>query len=325
MSESSSRNSVEKASILAHTVLELTSYFTIVLTMNTAFADALGVSGTWNPQTKVSAGAPKPSTDEGHLVELWSVSAFFECKKLHVQRNPLLSNDEAKWGIDRNATLGFYYALKILGYKPYHQLEVFKNGVPHVRMMNDAVRANSQGIGKPFTREDFDKFLGDFNAITDIPAWFLEDLVQPTQTPSLSSRSVILRRGGSPWPRLSSHWANFGCRLFVYVLYGGYLGPDKQKAQREAVKVYERHNRMVRELIPADKLLVIKPEEGLGWDKICPFLGHDIPDVPYPRVNKAAEFQVMVMKDMIASWKKTALKVGSFLVPLVGASIWLLR
>lgn len=103
------------------------------------------------------------------------------------------------------------------------------------------------------------------------------------------------------------------------------MSAKKDGVISEHLADYTNSNRMVKELIPADKLLVIKLEEGLGWDKLCPFLGHDIPDVPYPRVNEAAEFQVMVMKDMIASWKKTALKVGSFLVPLIGASIWLSR
>ncbi|KAG7044185.1 nad dependent epimerase [Colletotrichum scovillei] len=292
--------------------------------MDTAFADALGVSGTWNPQTKI-------------------MSRYIDRQPVHPNPRPM---KVILLSFGRNATLGFYYALKILGYKPYHQLEVFKNGVPHVRMMNDAVRASSQGIGRPFTLEDFDKFLGDFDAITDIPAWFLEDLVAAYP----DAKFVLTERDPEAWRKsvaktfqpLGEFWLSPMIRLvglfdsytyyiskltysFVYVLYGGYLGPDKQKAQREAVKVYERHNTMVKKLIPADKLLVIKLEEGLGWDKICPFLGHDIPDVPYPRVNEAAEFQVMVMKDMIASWKKTALKVGVFLVPLVGASIWLLR
>lgn len=157
--------------------------------------------------------------------------------------------------------MGFYYALKILGYKPYHQLEVFKNGVPHVRMMNDAVRASSQEIGKPFTREDFDKFLGDFDAITDIPAWFPEDLVAAYP----DAKFVLTERDPEAWRKsvaktfqpLGEFWLSPMIRLvglfdsytyyiskltysFVYVLYGGYLGPDKEKAQREAVKVYER-------------------------------------------------------------------------------------
>jgi len=35
-------------------------------------------------------------------------------------------------------------------------------------------------------------------------------------------------------------------------------------------------------------LLVFDLPKGDGWDKLCPFLGHDIPDEPFPHVNKAS-------------------------------------
>ncbi|GKT61768.1 hypothetical protein ColTof4_02600 [Colletotrichum tofieldiae] len=60
----------------------------------------------------------------------------------------------------RNGILSSYYALKTMGYSPDHQLEVFRNGVPHIRTKNDAVRASSQGRGRPFSREGFVKWLG---------------------------------------------------------------------------------------------------------------------------------------------------------------------
>ncbi|KAK1985450.1 hypothetical protein LZ30DRAFT_779047 [Colletotrichum cereale] len=130
---------------------------------------------------------------------------------------------------------------------------------------------------------------------------------------------LAARRGGYT-RHLSSLSASF-----CYVLYGGYLGPDRERAQAEAVRVYENHNKTVKELIPPEKLLVINLEDGLGWEDICAFLGHDVPDAPYPRVNEAEEFQTMVMEDMLASWKRTALKVAGVLVPVIGASVWVWR
>ncbi|WYZ46124.1 hypothetical protein EsH8_IX_000349 [Colletotrichum jinshuiense] len=246
----------------------------------------------------------------------------------------------------RNGTLGFYYALKTLGYKPYHQMEVFKNGVPHIRMMEEAVRASNQDQGAPFNKQDFDKWLGDYDAITDIPSWLLKDIVSTYP----DARFILTERDSEAWRDsivktfqplgdflrspiirlvgLVDSYTYYLSRLsdsFCYVLYGGYLGPDKEKAQAEAVKVYENHNKEVKKLVPADNLLVVKLEDGLSWEKFCSFLGHDVPDVPYPRVNEATEFQVMVMRDMIASWKKSATKVVSVLVPLFGAFYWLLK
>jgi len=53
---------------------------------------------------------------------------------------------------------------------------------------------------------------------------------------------------------------------------------------------YERHNKEVLEYFsdrPND-LLVFDLPSGNGWDKLCPFLGHDIPDEPFPHANKAS-------------------------------------
>jgi len=53
---------------------------------------------------------------------------------------------------------------------------------------------------------------------------------------------------------------------------------------------YERHNREVLEYF-ADRpndLLIFDLPKGDGWSKLCPFLGHDIPDEPFPHANKAS-------------------------------------
>ncbi len=51
---------------------------------------------------------------------------------------------------------------------------------------------------------------------------------------------------------------------------------------------YQRHNQEVRAYFkdrPGD-FLDISWEKGDGWEKICPFLGVDIPDEPFPHANK---------------------------------------
>ncbi len=54
---------------------------------------------------------------------------------------------------------------------------------------------------------------------------------------------------------------------------------------------YEGHNAEVREYFAdrPDDLLVIDVTAGGGWDDLCPFLGFDIPDVPFPHSNSRAE------------------------------------
>jgi hypothetical protein len=66
-------------------------------------------------------------------------------------------------------------------------------------------------------------------------------------------------------------------------VYGG------TRYERERFRrAYETHERSVREYFrerPAD-LLVLDICAGEGWERLCPFLGCEIPDTPFPRANE---------------------------------------
>ncbi len=47
--------------------------------------------------------------------------------------------------------------------------------------------------------------------------------------------------------------------------------------------VYEQHYDRVRRAVPAEQLLDYRVQE--GWEPLCRFLGVDVPDEPFPRVN----------------------------------------
>ena len=53
---------------------------------------------------------------------------------------------------------------------------------------------------------------------------------------------------------------------------------------------YERHNQEVLEYFKdrPDDLLVIDFPNDEGWSRLCPFLGVDTPDAPFPHANKAS-------------------------------------
>ena len=56
------------------------------------------------------------------------------------------------------------------------------------------------------------------------------------------------------------------------------------------IACYERHNREVQEYFakrPDDLLIIDLPNDD-GWSRLCPFLGHDIPNEPFPHANKAS-------------------------------------
>ncbi len=57
------------------------------------------------------------------------------------------------------------------------------------------------------------------------------------------------------------------------------------------VKRFEQHNKEVIDYFkdrPND-LLVLDLAKGDGWEKLCSFLGADIPNVPFPHAHKASD------------------------------------
>ncbi|KAI9476256.1 MAG: P-loop containing nucleoside triphosphate hydrolase protein [Benjaminiella poitrasii] len=70
--------------------------------------------------------------------------------------------------------------------------------------------------------------------------------------------------------------------------------PDEFDDKERMKKIFLDHNEEVKRLIPADKLLVFELEN--GWEKLCSFLGKEIPDVPYPHINTTAQHQEYVKK-----------------------------
>jgi hypothetical protein len=70
------------------------------------------------------------------------------------------------------------------------------------------------------------------------------------------------------------------------LLFKGLFNDDFEKNGKQ---VYEDHYRAVRTLVPKENLYEF--QIGEGWEGLCEFLGVDVPDFPYPRVNEATSFK----------------------------------
>ncbi|PKS08084.1 hypothetical protein jhhlp_005359 [Lomentospora prolificans] len=77
----------------------------------------------------------------------------------------------------RMGTFSLYQALAVLGYKPYHMAEALKNGENDLIMMEQAMRCKFLGGGKPYGKPEFDKWLANYDAIIEIPQFFIPEFV----------------------------------------------------------------------------------------------------------------------------------------------------
>jgi hypothetical protein len=79
----------------------------------------------------------------------------------------------------------------------------------------------------------------------------------------------------------------------------------------------------VKNTVPKERLLVVKLEDGLGWEQICPFLGVPIPEEEYPRGNDVDNFQAMAQDYFKVRTRAAMLRFGALVVPALGVSGYL--
>ncbi|WP_444959992.1 sulfotransferase family protein [Nocardiopsis sp. M1B1] len=73
--------------------------------------------------------------------------------------------------------------------------------------------------------------------------------------------------------------------------------PGEIPDEATAVEAFERHTARVVAEVPPDRLLVYRAGE--GWERLCAFLGADVPDEPFPRLNDTEE-----MRAKHESWRR---------------------
>lgn len=77
----------------------------------------------------------------------------------------------------------------------------------------------------------------------------------------------------------------------------GWIRNREKFADEEKVKQrYLDHVEEVKRVVPPDQLCIL--ELGDGWGKLCEFLGKEVPQEPYPKVNTTAEFEQYFLKNV---------------------------
>ena len=187
--------------------------------------------------------------------------------------------------------------MRQLGYvDTYHMMSCSIENPPDALMWMDALRAKYEGVGKPFTREDWDQLLGNCQAVCDWPAVaFAKELIEayPEAKVVLTTRDVdswhastmktFYWRAMDPELRLLSYvsWAASYYQPMIRSFFDNFFEGDFPNRGKE---IYLRHYEEVKSMVPKENLLEFKVSE--GWEPLCKFLGERVPKgQQFPNIN----------------------------------------
>lgn len=197
-------------------------------------------------------------------------------------------------GFGRTGTLSMKAALERLGYvKCHHMTEVFPNA-DQLRMWDEIGRGENPG---------WDKVFDGYESSVDFPsASYWRELADHYP----DAKVILTTRSFESWYKSASEtiypssaripgWikalvpkAKTATRMVDNTVWGRVF-QGRFEDYEYARKVFEDHEAEVKATIPPERLLVFEPKQ--GWEPLCAFLGKDVPDEPFPRVNDTAEFK----------------------------------
>ncbi|KAI1259049.1 P-loop containing nucleoside triphosphate hydrolase protein [Xylariaceae sp. FL1019] len=201
----------------------------------------------------------------------------------------------------RTGTASMRAAMKSLGFvDTYHMMNCSIENPPDALLWMDALRAKYDGVGE-FTRKDWDKLLGNSQAVCDWPACaFAKELIEayPEAKVVLTTRDVdswhastmktVYWRATDPELRMLSN-VSWAAKMYYPMLkkfFDTFFEGDFPNRGKE---VYTRHHEEVKKLVPPERLLEYRVQD--GWGPLCKFLDVPIPkDRPFPNVNDNSDF-----------------------------------
>ncbi|KAI8617857.1 P-loop containing nucleoside triphosphate hydrolase protein [Chytriomyces sp. MP71] len=203
-------------------------------------------------------------------------------------------------GFGRTGTSSFQAALGILGYNCYHMRETVKNKGHSQFWLNAA-------LGMPV---DWNFVFAKYDATCDWPSTpYYKELMAAYP----HAKVILTTRDPEKWYKSMSDTIFMVSQAVPKPLFAGFLFPfittqftmirttlenDFGKGRfgdrEHVIKVYRDHIAEVRHVVPKGKLLEFSVTE--GWEPLCKFLGHPVPDVPFPNTNDTKMFQAVVWR-----------------------------
>jgi hypothetical protein len=209
-------------------------------------------------------------------------------------------------GMCRTGTTSISIALRKLGYTPHQMREVLVNPKDlnlwqeaiNVTLLAPSDRPSKQRNLAPYGAPEFDKLLGNFDVVMDLPGCvFAKELVAAYP----DAKVILTTRRYEEWEESmqESIWCLCTWWLFALARYfsitqmaplmrfmhsvfrvhnGNTYGGSQSKA------AYDQHYDTVRSIVPKDRLLEIDSED-VTWGPLCEFLGKEVPAEPFPQLK----------------------------------------
>lgn len=201
-------------------------------------------------------------------------------------------------GFGRTGTLSLKHALEQLGFGPcYHMAETLKHPGHDAAWLSLA-----RGETK-----DWQTILQGYQASVDWPGAFFWKMLAKANP---DAKIILTVRDAEQWytsaaNTIFSRMQQFGkilarsgearaleplpahMRMVNAIVAEGTFHGDLGRAN--AIAIFNAHNKEVRRLVPAERLLIYR--SGEGWERLCEFLGTSVPRVPYPNVNSTTDFE----------------------------------
>ncbi|KAF9778535.1 hypothetical protein IL306_003757 [Fusarium sp. DS 682] len=250
-------------------------------------------------------------------------------------------------GLYRTGTASMAEAYRILGYKAHHALgnewhepwdtleQAAEATYPHLAQFPDYTH---DGPRPTFIREDWQSLWGEYDVATDIASTFALELIKAYP----DAKVVIVQRKFEDW------WPSFRSEILVSVFHAawlqkflawhvlrfralhamrkilaGFLSMNSYSLEeltpQHTRDVYEEYYSKVREAVPEERRL--EYSLGDGWEPLCRFLGKDVPDVEFPRVNDRKSHSEDMERLMAKVIRGSLKAIGPYVMALVAVSI----
>ena len=112
---------------------------------------------------------------------------------------------------------------------------------------------------------------------------------------------ILIRHLSYARATVDSQWKDYLAMMKEMWQRSGLLHEEETTLEHMS-GAFRRYNEEVQETVPADRLLVWRPED--GWEPICTLLELPVPDSPFPRVNDSKEFGVRIVESSLQAIEK---------------------